>query len=147
MRIFLAAPISGFEDEAEYLVFRKKAIELIDDLKKHFIVISELESIKDVGTYDSPEQSVEKDFGNIKESDCFMLLHPRKMQTSSFIELGYAYALGKPALIIAHTEDLPYMALGLNDKKTSVLILSPNDKNLKKTITEILFDWEKQEKE
>ena len=53
--------------------------------------MSELESVEDVGTYDSPEQSVAKDFGNINEADCFMLLHPRKMQMSSFIELGYAY--------------------------------------------------------
>ena len=147
MRIFLAAPISGCEDEAEYLIFRKKAIELIDELKKRYIVMSELESVEEVGTYDSPEQSVAKDFGNIDEADCFMLLHPRKMQTSSFIELGYAYALGKPALIIAHPENLPYMALGLNNEKTSVLILNPDDKNLKKTITEILGDWEKQKKE
>lgn len=93
--------------------------------------MSELESVEDVGTYDSPEQSVAKDFENINEADCFMLLHPRKMQMSSFIELGYAYALGKSALIIAHPENLPYMALGLNNEKTSVLILTPNDKKLK----------------
>ena len=68
MRIFLAAPISGFEDEAEYLIFRKKAIELIDELKKRYIVMSELESVEEVGTYDSPEQSVAKDFGNINEA-------------------------------------------------------------------------------
>ena len=109
--------------------------------------MSELESVEDVGTYDSPEQSVAKDFGNINEADCFMLLHPRKMQMSSFIKLGYADALGKTALIIAHPENLPYMALGLNNEKTSVLILNPDDKNLKKTITEILADWEKQKKE
>jgi hypothetical protein len=41
------------------------------------------------------------------------------------------YALGKSALIIAHPENLPYMALGLNNEKTSVLILTPNDKKLK----------------
>ena len=47
--------------------------------------MSELESVEDVGTYDSPEQSVAKDFGNINEADCFMLLHPRKMQMSSLL--------------------------------------------------------------
>ena len=43
MRIFLAAPISGFENENEYLTYRKKVVELIDGLKKSFVVMSELD--------------------------------------------------------------------------------------------------------
>lgn len=143
MRIFLAAPISGFENENEYLTYRKKVVELIDGLKKSFVVMSELERVESVGSYDSPEQSVIKDFTDIKEADCFMLLHPRRMQTSAFIELGYAYAMKKPSLIIAHPKDLPYMALGLNNKSVPSLIVSPDATNLKNIIMSILTDWEK----
>ena len=49
MRIFLAAPISGFENENEYLTYRKKVVELIDGLKKSFVVMSELERVESVG--------------------------------------------------------------------------------------------------
>lgn len=61
------------------------------------------------------------------------------MQTSSFIELCYAYALKKPSLI----EDLPYMALGLNTTEVPVLIVSPDEENLKEIIRNIFLDWEK----
>ncbi len=141
MKIFLAAPISGFENETEYLAYRKKVVELIDELKKDFVIMSELESVKKVESYDSPEQSVIKDFRDIKEADCFMLLHPRRMQTSSFIELGYAYAMKKPSLIIAHPEDLPYMVLGLNNDEVPSLIISPEADDLKHRIKSVFTDW------
>lgn len=116
---------------------------MINELKKDFTVVSELESVKDIDSYDLPEQSALKDFIDIKETDFFMLLHPCRMQTSSFIELCYAYALKKPSLIIAYLEDLPYMALGLNTAEVPVLIVSPEEENLKEIIRNIFWDWEK----
>lgn len=45
MRIFLAAPISGFENENEYLTYRKKVVELIDGLKKALLLCLNLKEL------------------------------------------------------------------------------------------------------
>jgi nucleoside 2-deoxyribosyltransferase len=140
MKIFLAAPISGFDNIDEYKEYRNRVILLIKELRKLFCVCSELEKVDNIETYDSPEKSVKKDFQAIEDSDVFLLLHPHKMQTSSFIELGYAYALNKKILIIAEKEELPYMALGLCTSERTAIIVSPQESYV--GITRILKDWE-----
>lgn len=42
---------------------------MINELKKDFTVVSELESVKDIDSYDLSEQSALKDFIDIKETD------------------------------------------------------------------------------
>jgi len=143
MKIILATPISGFENEGEYLTYRKQVISLIDRLAKHYTVYAEIEVVKDAKFYDSPDQSVSKDFKAIEEADCFILLHPYRMQTSSFIELGYAYAQKKPILIVSREENLPYMALGLSNADCPAIIVSPDEENVQIHIEEILSHWEK----
>jgi nucleoside 2-deoxyribosyltransferase len=140
MKIFLAAPISGFNNINEYKDYRNRVILLIEELRKYFCVYSELEKVDNIETYDSPEQSVKKDFQAIEDSDVFLLLHPQKMQTSSFIELGYAYALNKKILIVSKKENLPYMALGLGTNKKKAIIVSPQNSYIE--IIRILKEWE-----
>lgn len=127
MKIFLAAPISGFDTAHEYTKFHQEVISLISELRKDFSVFSELERIESAENYDSPEQSVKEDLRLINGADMFVLLHPKKMQTSSLIELGYAYALKKNILIVSDKKNLPYMALGLKNSNNEVEILSPED--------------------
>lgn len=93
--VFIAAPISGFKSNDDYTVFRKSVMELILELKKEHKVLSELESISELADYDSPQTSVIEDTLKIRASDWFILIHPQRMQTSSLIELGNAYAMGK----------------------------------------------------
>lgn len=113
-KIFLSAPISGFNMEEEYKKNRNIIIELIKTLRNNYYIYSEVENINNLNNYDEPGKSALKDFARIKESDIFILYHPNKMQTSSLIELGYAIAFEKQIITISKKEFLPYLALGLS---------------------------------
>jgi len=122
--IFLAAPISGFKNETIYLKFREFIIELISSLRHEgFDVFSELEQILSVEDYDSPAESIEDDFTKIKSSDIFLMIHPFRLQTSSLIELGFAYACERKILIVGNRKDLPYLAIGLEESKVVTRII------------------------
>lgn len=126
--IFLAAPISGFSYENEYLEYRKKVLKLISFLRDNsFSVYSEIERVTNKSNYDSPEISVKNDFNRINNSDIFLLLHPRKSQTSALIELGYAYAKGEKIIIAGSITALPYLALGLPLTSTNAQIIDLSD--------------------
>ena len=137
-RIFLAAPISGCANEAEYQSVKDSVLTLIRALRSEgYVVSSELEDISGNDSYDSPGSSVIKDFGQILMSDVFLWFHPRKMQTSALIELGYAYAHDKNIIMVSPMEALPYMALGLPEVKPNVHIVEAASID-EKTISQIV---------
>lgn len=95
IKFFLAAPISGFNEELEYKKNRENLLELIRKLSIKFNVYSEILNIGTLASYDEPGKSAIKDFAEIDESDIFIIYHPANMQTSTLIELGYAVAKQK----------------------------------------------------
>ena len=114
--IFIAAPISGFDDKNEYKKYKTMIINLARDLRNNgFSVCTELEKTSGLGAYDAPDKSVDEDFQSICANDLFLMIHPRKMQTSSLIELGYALGQRKKIIIVANKEELPFLAKGLID--------------------------------
>lgn len=113
-KIFLSAPISGFNSDLEYNENREILIDLIKTIRVNNSIYSEVENINNLCNYDEPGKSAQDDFKHIKESSIFILYHPKRMQTSSLIELGYAIALEKQIIIISKKEVLPYLALGLD---------------------------------
>ena len=127
---FLAAPISAFADEDEYKEYRVKVLKLITFLRTNLIdVYSEVEKINQNSTYDSPGQSVIEDFSKIYESDFFVMLHPKRIQTSTLMELGYAYALNKKIIIVGTKDTLPFLALGLPEINDNTIIIESLDIN------------------
>ena len=112
-KIFFATPISAFSDKMEYKKYRRVMSELIDTLKNEYDVYSEIELIKNDYDYDTPFDSAIKDLDIISNSDIFIIHHPRKLQTSTLIELGYALAKEKEIIIISNISDLPYLATGI----------------------------------
>lgn len=116
-KMFVAAPISGFETLEEYEAYRSKMVAFLEDLKKsnsEFEIFCELLRVKNEDDYMTPEKSCEEDFGAIDECEIFLLFHPVKAQTSALMELGYAYAKGKKIIIVGEEDNLPYMAKGLD---------------------------------
>ncbi len=112
-RVFIATPISGFADDNEYRDYRYMVFNLIACLRKNaFEVYAEIENIEGSNEYDTPARSVEIDFENIRKCDYFILLHPRRMQSSSLIEFGYACALDKKIVAVGRKEDFPYLVIG-----------------------------------
>ncbi len=128
-KIFLAAPISGFQDECKYATYRENVLMLISLLLDKYDIRSEIQNISETEPYDTPEESLKKDFNEIEEADIFLLLHPMRMQTSSLIELGYACALKKKLLIVGKKEDLPYLVHGLTRPAYNALSIYASEIN------------------
>lgn len=127
IKIFFAAPISGFKDELEYRKNRDNLLNIISKLRINFKVYSEILHIGSLASYDEPGASVIKDFNEIKDADVFIIYHPMNMQTSTFIELGYAVAKGKNIIIIGKKNTLPYLALGLSKYSSNIKIISSSE--------------------
>jgi len=122
-KIFLATPISAFKDNIEYQNYRKSFLNFVDILKKSFEVFSEIELMSNLNEYDSPLKSVLIDFQKIDESDFFILHHPKQLQSSTLIELGYAFAKNKKIIIIANKTNLPYLVIGMSEYSNTVQII------------------------
>jgi len=110
--IFISTPISGFENQSDYLAFRGVVLQLIKRLQERYNVCSEIETVHGKDSYDSPQKSVENDFQSIKNNEAFILLHPTRMQSSSLVEFGYACALDKKIVVVGKRTDFPYLVVG-----------------------------------
>lgn len=137
LKIFLATPISGFQSEDQYIQYRKSVLLLIASLGNNYEVYCELQKIIDIVSYDSPQDSLKKDFNAIEESDIFILLHPMRMQSSTLIELGYACALRKKLIIVGAQNDLPYLVNGLTEPDYDSIIINSSEID-DKIITEVI---------
>lgn len=129
LKIFIATPISGFQNEDQYTLYRKSVLSLIKELVNDYEVHCELQEISDKSSYDTPQDSLKKDFDAIEKSDIFILLHPMRMQSSSLIELGYACALKKKLLIVGANNDLPYLVNGLIEPDYNSIIIHSSEIN------------------
>lgn len=129
IKIFLAAPISGFKNESEYRKNRENLIDLINKLNMKFQVYSEILNIGSLSSYDEPGESARKDFNEISECDIFIIYHPMNMQTSTLIELGYAVAKEKKIIIISKPDMLPYLALGLTKYSNNIKYIHSSEVN------------------
>lgn len=135
-RVFLATPMSGFQSKQQYIAHRKHVLQLITALSPKYDICSELQNVYSIDAYDTPEESVQKDFNGIKVADIFLLLHPARMQTSSLIELGYACALRKKLVIVGEKADLPYLVHGLTQPDYNAIAIYSSTLN-EKTIIKI----------
>ncbi len=127
LNIFIAAPISGFSDENQYLKYRNGVLKMIEILRKEHVVFSEIENFEKLDSYDDPGKSALEDFNKISNSDVFILMHPSKMQTSALIELGYALAHKKNIIIVSRKKYLPFLTLGLCDVMENVKLIETID--------------------
>ena len=138
LKIFIATPISGFQDENEYTRYRKSVLLLIASLVDNFEVYCELQKVSDTKSYDAPQDSVKKDFSAIEEANLFILLHPIRIQSSSLIEMGYACALKKKLIIVGLQENLPYLVNGLVEPEYHSIVI--NSSEINKEIIDKIID-------
>lgn len=142
--VFIASPIAGFESKTDYKKYRlliKNVIEKIKALEFIDNVFSEIVEINDIINYDSPQNSVLKDFYNILHSDFFILFYPQKVSSSALIELGYAIAERKKILILSPKKEiLPYLVPGLDKvyNNVTINIEKYSEKNILRVIKKFL---------
>lgn len=124
MRIFIATPIAGFDNETQMLEYKKSLVPFFNTLKQYHSIYAEIERINNGDDYDSPEYSATHDFGLIKAYEAFVLHYPQKIATSALIELGYAVALHKRIIIVVdNLNDLPFLGQGLEKAYPNVSII------------------------
>ena len=126
-KVFLATPMSGFQNTEMYASYRKRLLELITALSNQYEVYSEMQRAPSKEAFSSPETSVREDFHEIESSDLILFLHPCRMQTSTLMELGYACALKKPVVLVGEPENLPYMALGLKMPTYNAILVDSSE--------------------
>ncbi len=130
MKIFVATPISCFENEEQMLEYKESLIPFLCLLRKKHIVNAEIEKI-DNNDYGEPAYSVRHDFGLITECDVFVIHYPNKIATSALIELGYAVAFCKKIVIVVENiETLPFLGQGLDSVYNNVSIVKHKNLDL-----------------
>ncbi len=109
--VFLSAPMSSLRG-LRYRGFRKSLNIIIEMLEKNpslsrFYFAGR--SFGDIREFDDSLVGAKRDMRALASSDRFLMILPEKLATSSFVEAGFALALGLPAvLFVRDTEDLPY---------------------------------------
>ena len=142
VKLFVSAPIAGFENDIEYVSYRELVCDLIERIKNSGStkeIYSALSSIKSPEEYDSPQVAATQDLSELDRATHFIMFYPQKTPTSSLIELGVALAKNKKVLIVVNNiDDLPFMAQGLNAPPYCVQILQ---KPINQILLEDLFHF------
>lgn len=111
--LFVSTPMAAFNSSKEYEKNRAAMLDVAREIKKLcdfdkvFYAGSEISTFKE---FESADLSVVEDYNALEYSDNFMIIYPKKITTSAFIELGWAMAMGKPIIIfVKNRVDLPYL--------------------------------------
>lgn len=132
-KLFVATPISAFETEVEYTVFRTWLLLLLKGIKETILfdeVFCVADLVKNQTSLDDPKDSLLQDIQELNMSSDFLLIYPVETPTSALMELGYALARDINIVIIHPTSvKLPFMAASLQDVYDNVKTLKVNDFN------------------
>lgn len=143
-RIFIASPMSGFNDEIAYKENREIVLSTLDHLSNK----SELQSvyfagqhIKSKADFTPSKSALENDISALENADIFLLIYPDRVFSSVLIEIGYAMALNKSILImIKKREDLPYLLKQAEEVWPNITIeLYEEENSLKEKIDNFLL--------
>ncbi|WP_052600203.1 hypothetical protein [Aureispira sp. CCB-QB1] len=125
--IFLSAPMGALDKEEysslweEYIKLHSTILEVFPKPKYQICFLGKDAKAKEA--FDNNILSMRKMLEKIKLLDKFILIYPKKVASSSLIELGVALALGKQCLVFVKTEeDLPYLLKNQHFKNLSVIV-------------------------
>lgn len=106
--IFISAPMSTLNDE-KYLNQRSFLLKVQDILSSLGFskIICPAATIKDKSHFDGDTKAM-RNFEELKQVDCFMLIYDNANRSSILIELGYAIALSKK-IVVFYKGRLPYL--------------------------------------
>lgn len=127
-RIFVAAPMSSFASEQQYVDFRDRVVSFCEELAEQPDVLWVFfagRHIASFSAFDTHDDALKSDADRIWESTEFILLYPEKIASSALIEVGIALGLKKGVTIVCRErDDLPYV-LKAADSSHSKYIETP----------------------
>lgn len=112
IRIFIAAPMSVFASEAEYVLHRDIVNRVCEDLERSGDVSVYFAGRKIAGTsgFDDPQHAFRADFEALAACDLFVLYYPVPVRSSVLVETGMAIGRRKPCLLVpARRDDLVFL--------------------------------------
>jgi len=137
--LFISSPMSGFQNEEEYIEFRNVCLEVKLALQnkcgfKKIYYAGEHKPTK--RHFSIPRVAFLKDLAALKNSKRFLLIHPGKIYSSTLFECGYAYRKQtKSIYFVKNIEDLPFLMRHLSDVASFVSIICVNNiKNITNVI-------------
>lgn len=111
-KVFVGVPMAS-ADNAEYPEYKTCALHVKQALLEYTgakEVYCPAESIQNRGNFDGYRKAIRKDFQILKESEHYVFIYPRSINSSILVEMGYAIALSKNTTIFTKsTEELPFM--------------------------------------
>ena len=111
-KVFVGVPMAS-ADDAEYPEYKTCALDVKNALLEYGgakEVYCPSESIPNRGKFDGYRKAIRKDFQILKESEHYVFIYPRNINSSILVEMGYAIALSKNTTIFAKSiEELPFM--------------------------------------
>lgn len=111
-KVFVGIPMASASDD-DYPAFKKCALSVKDALLR-FANAKEVycpaEEIPNRGKFDGYKKAIIKDFQVLKESEHYVFIYPKSVNSSILVEMGYAIALSKNTTIFARDKNhLPFM--------------------------------------
>jgi len=111
MKIFIATPMSSLTEEEYYEL--QELMERISQFSVNEIYTEIINYKKD--KYIESKEALEQDLKEIDICDKFILIYPKEVKSSVFLELGYALAKEKDIEILTKNKKLlPFLTQDLN---------------------------------
>jgi len=111
--VFLAVPMSGTRDEAEYQELRGLALDVIAALEAHCGVKQCYFSGRKLASradFESESVSARVDFEALRNASNFVMIYPRPIMSSVIAEAGFAIGAATPSLYLVREDaNLPFL--------------------------------------
>jgi hypothetical protein len=113
MRIFLAAPMSGYGSDKMYKSQLKLVLQICNLLEKNSCVESVYFAGRNIGSisdFTDPQDAFRMDYGELQRCDFFILYYPAPVRSSVLVEAGIALGLQKISFYTCQKRSvLPYL--------------------------------------
>jgi hypothetical protein len=113
IRIFVAAPMSGYGSDDLYKLHLKVVLHICSELEAQSCVEQVYfagRDIQSIAGFTNPTDAFKHDYRALKQCDLFLMYYPTPVRSSVLVEAGIALGLGKRSFYACPTKEvLPYL--------------------------------------
>ncbi len=108
--IYISVPMASIQKDLEYSELREFLIDLKQTLKKVGFkdIYCPMIDKEDKDHFDGKTKAIKENFTILKQVDSILVVYPKKLPSSTLVEIGYGIALSKK-MVIFYSDGLPYM--------------------------------------
>ena len=113
LNIFIAAPMSGFDNDADFQAAKADIAQLSETLRsmrKVGQVYFAGENVQSTAHFTPNNNALISDISMLARCQRFFFIYPKKVLTSALVEVGFALGRGiRSHFFVKDREDLPYL--------------------------------------